>query len=254
MKDQFDKKIKESLRKGTNYPPELKDDIWNKIEQGIAEEPKQIKQRITTIGRKKRWKKIIPIAASILVIFTLLTTEKGSALISQIKEMFVSEKIVTEELEGMEEESNVSLQEGRAGYVIYFDKEKYSMVEVDGKDRIIFNEELSDIYPEVYMEIEQVEHIHPTENAEETLKQVSEVYESINEIIEVAQPKESLMFYAIGGTGGLQWDDPVVRYYFFSNEKGGSFIVKQQFFLEATEGHGVRFDNMLKEFYLIENE
>ncbi|UTW70163.1 hypothetical protein KHA80_05885 [Anaerobacillus sp. HL2] len=41
------------------------------------------------------------------------------------------EKVVVDELEGMEEESNVSLQEGKSGYVIYFDKGMYSMIQVE---------------------------------------------------------------------------------------------------------------------------
>lgn len=257
--ENFDQKIKDRLQEETNYHPSLKEDIWSKIDEELEKEEKKvvtIPERSRKKEKKNGWKKITTIAsiaASLLIVLTLATTETGSAFISHVKDLFVPEKVVVDELEGMEEESNVSLQEGKSGYVIYFDKEMYSMIQVEGKDRIIFNQELSDMYPEVYMEIDQLNE-SPEQLAEKTHQQLKLEYPNVLDIESVKAPIESIVVHAVGGTGGLEWNDPVVRYYFFSNEKGGSFVVKQQYFIEASEGHGARFDHMLKEFYIVENE
>lgn len=41
------------------------------------------------------------------------------------------------------------------------------------------------------------------------------------------------------------------RYEFVQGEEG-SFIITQRYFLEASEGHGVRFDEMLKQFKILD--
>jgi len=64
----------------------------------------------------------------------------------------------------------------------------------------------------------------------------------------VKEPINSIFIYAGGAT---KWNDPVSKYYFVDNTKGGTFVIKQQLFLEAAEGHGVRFDNMVKEFKIV---
>jgi RNA polymerase sigma factor (sigma-70 family) len=40
----------------------------------------------------------------------------------------------------------------------------------------------------------------------------------------------------------------VVKYYLIDNGQGGTFVIEQHYFVEASEGHGARFDNMLKQF------
>ena len=252
MKEKFDQEVKEQLHKGTEYPNHIKEDIWNKIEQRIDNQQNSATEKAKKT-KKSIWFKLSrvgPIAAALLLVVMIFSTETGNAFINNVKELFVPEKVVKEQIEGIESESNVTIQEGN-DYVIYFDQESYSMIKVDGKDRIIFNQELSDIYPDVYMEISQT-YENPQEVVKQIQKQLQSEFVKVSDIMEVQDPLESFMVYAIGGTGGYEWDDPYVRYYVFSNEKEGSFIVQQQFFLEAEEGHGVRFDLMLEEFYLIE--
>ncbi|OIJ12283.1 hypothetical protein BKP35_10785 [Anaerobacillus arseniciselenatis] len=255
-KDNFDKKVKDSFIEGTDYDPKLKDDIWNNIEKEIENEQSEtinVPTRTRAKGKKKRgYRKVgmlASMAASLVLALTLVTTDTGSAFIDQVRQMFEPEKTVTEQIEGIENESDVSLHEGQAGYVIYFDKEMYSMIDVEGKDRIIFNEELPEIYPEVYMEISQTEE-SALNLATKMYEQLQQQYPKVLEVDEVEWPIESFVVHAVGGTGGYEWDDPVVRYYFFSNEQGGSFVVKQKYFLEAGEGHGARFEHMLEQFYM----
>ncbi|WP_100333296.1 hypothetical protein [Bacillus alkalisoli] len=102
-------------------------------------------------------------------------------------------------------------------------------------------------YPEVFMEIRQSE-----KSLEEILTEIQTIvqkeYAIIKEQAIVHTPISATLFEARQGD---EWNDEVVRFYIFPNEKGGTFIIKQQFFFEAYEGHGVRMDNMLKTFELI---
>ncbi|MED4970575.1 RNA polymerase sigma factor [Parageobacillus toebii] len=50
------------------------------------------------------------------------------------------------------------------------------------------------------------------------------------------------------GESGRQWNDEVAKYYLVDNGQGGTFVIEQHYFVEASEGHGARFDNMLKQF------
>lgn len=253
-KENFDEKVKKSLVEGTDYSHRLKEDIWNNIEKEIDSEQKSTLPERAPMKQKKGFKRfgmVASMAATLLFGLAATTTETGSAFIDHVKQFFEPEKVVTEQIEGIDSDSNVTLQEGQAGYVIYFDKENYSMIDVDGKDRIVFNQELSDIYPEVYMEISQVD-AAPSQLATEKFLELNKEYTKVLEIQEVEWPLNSFVVHAVGGTGGYEWDDEVVRYYFFSNEQNGSFVVKQQYFLEAEEGHGARFDYMLEQFHIFD--
>lgn len=79
-------------------------------------------------------------------------------------------------------------------------------------------------------------------------------YPTLLDVRKVELPKPAWEVYAVGGTGGKAWNDEVIRYYVFDNKHGGSFVVKQQYFLEAEEGHGDRFRQILKEFHITGKE
>ncbi len=51
-------------------------------------------------------------------------------------------------------------------------------------------------------------------------------------------------------SNGDAWNDPVERYYLVEDFKGGVIVIQQKLFKEAVEGHGARFDGMLKELYI----
>ncbi|MBM7613813.1 hypothetical protein [Alkaliphilus hydrothermalis] len=195
---------------------------------------------------RKRMFNIGTIAASLLIVF-LAGTAPGHATIERIKDFFLPEKPIVEEIEGMKEEKNVQLQESKYGYVIYFDETVYKLEELEGKDRILPMNQAAN-YPEVYMEIQQVEDKNIETSATEIQKELKDQYEIVMTGEEVLEPVKGILLYAQAGN---EWDDEVLRYYIVDNTQGGSFIIKQQFFVEASEGHGVRFDNMLKEFQIV---
>jgi hypothetical protein len=103
-------------------------------------------------------------------------------------------------------------------------------------------------YPEVSMTIEQIVNKKPSEIAADIEKELKVKFTNVTNKGEVTEPIKGIVIY---GYSGSKWNDPFIKYHIVDNQKGGTFIIKQQYFIEATEGHGTRFDNMLKEFKIV---
>ena len=54
--------------------------------------------------------------------------------------------------------------------------------------------------------------------------------------------------------GGQQWDSPVEVRDYISDEQGGCFRVTSRYYLEAAEGHGVRFAAIVDTFAVIPSQ
>lgn len=122
------------------------------------------------------------------------------------------------------------------------------MIKEDGKDKIVpraaFNKEL----PPVFMEIYQVKDKDPGTVLKQLELQLKTKYSKVNYIGKVQQPLKDLLITA---SSGNKWNDIIEHYYLVDNTQKGSFIIKQHYFLEASEGHGARFYHMLQEFRLV---
>ncbi|MFC6333576.1 hypothetical protein ACFP56_13185 [Paenibacillus septentrionalis] len=251
--DQFEESMKHSLEKHTDSMLKHKEDIWKNIEEELFMTQPSRKTTHTKrkggLGKRIGWIISVAAAASIIGVFT--TTNTGQAFVEQIKQYFEPKKQVQEDIEGMPEEKEIVLQDTKSGYVIYIDEERYKLVEEANRDVIVTKEPLGDIYPEVSMSIEQAENEKPEDAAARLQQQLTEQYATVKEPESVTDPLTATMLSAIDGN---EWDSPVERIYILSNERGGSFIITQKYFLEASEGHGARFHHMLKQFTIVEEE
>lgn len=262
-----DKEIRANLLKNTNDALKKKEEIWGNIEtklaideenprniasemeeKNIEIEPRSSRKKAKKSRKSKGWSTGM-IAAAILLGFFATSTDTGQAVVNNIKEYFAPEKQVVEEIEGMPEEKEVVLKESKSGYIIYIDEERYKLVEEDGIDKIVTKEPLPENYPEVAMEISQVEDKSPEELATSIQEELKNSFETVKEISTVDEPVEGLLVSAIAGN---EWDSRVTQVYIISNEKEGSFVIQQKYFLEAEEGHGARFYHMLNEFKIVE--
>jgi len=250
--DQFDTKMKRSLEQHSDSMLKHKEDIWKNIEEELfMTEP----SRKTThakpkskVGKRIAWIISVAAAASIIGVFT--TTNTGQALVNQIKQYFEPKKQVEEHIEGMPEEKEIVLQDTiKSGYVIYIDEERYKLVEEADRDVIVPAEPLGDIYPEVSMSIEQVEDEAPEAAVARLQKELADNYATVKEAEAVTEPLTATMLSAIDGN---EWNSPVSKVYVLSNDRGGSFIITEKYFLEASEGHGARFHHMLQQFTIVE--
>ena len=102
------------------------------------------------------------------------------------------------------------------------------------------------------MEISQDRDSTPEELAVRFEEELKADFSKVDAAREVTEPVEGIYIHAIDG--GTQWDDEVVNYYLVDNTQGGTFIIKQKYFLEAAEGHGARFYHMLEEFVIVPEE
>ena len=240
MADNNEKKIKEALFKGTEEAADLKDQVWSNIEKEINKKEK--------ISMKKNNKlKYGSIAAAILMVVLFTNVNYVNAAVDKIRSLFEQNKTIEQSLEGTTEPIEVELEVRENDYIIYIDKEYYHLETIDGKDMISPNTK-DDSLPPVLMSIEKITDKSPSQIASETETLLKTKYSNVINHGKVDYPFESLLLTA---TSGDKWDSTVENYYFI-DYKDGTYVITQQYFLEATEGHGERFNTMLKEFKIID--
>lgn len=245
--ENFDEKIKEALYKGAYRPT---NSMLEKNREEIMAKIEEIeKSRLP--GKKFGWNKALGVAAAAIAMAFALSifTQPGQAALEKLKQYFEPEKVVEYEVEGDKENIDTRLQQSEMGYVLYYDQERYKVVEGQGADRIVMKEEFVGI-PEVYMEISQDPNSSAEELAPNLEQELKKDFSKVDPVRRVSEPVESLYIHAIDG--GSKADDPIVDYYLVDNGRGGTFIIKLKYFLEAAEGHGARFRNMLKDFTIVD--
>ena len=241
----FDERLRKELEKKTDADVhELKDEIWNEINNELFE------GRRTEMKRKKRWIPAVFIAAAALVLAFTLQTDPGLALIKGIKDMFTPEKEIIQSIEGQDEPTEVHLNEGKnSEYIIYVDESRYKMINGEDADIITTIEPLPEQYPEVSIKIKQ----HPSDKPEVLVKEIEEElkadFPDLREVETVSDPVEGFWLH---GLTESTWDGKVIDVYVISNGKDGSFVITKKYFLEAAEGHGARFTHMLQSFEIVE--
>jgi hypothetical protein len=246
----FDQEIKDALLKATDASLNLKKDIWEGIESKI--EYYESQKGVKTM-KKSKIKSIftaITLTAAALGIAFFTSTNAGRAAVAKIREILAPEKVIVQDIEGQKEDTKVNLNEG-PGYVIYVDESMYHVVKQDGKDRIVPNVDPGDNLPEVYMEIQRVANKSPQEMAAQLETELKSSFETVENYGIVEDPVESISLHA---RNGLKHDSTIVRYYLVDDKQGGTFVIKQQYFLEAAEGHGARFYHMLREFKIVTSQ
>ena len=242
---QFDERLKKEFTAQTDDDVRaLEVEIWNGIQEELFE------RREPEAKKRKKWIPVVAVIAAALVLAFTLQTDPGSALIKTVKDMFVPEKEIIQNLEGQDEHTNVTLNEGKdSEYVIYVDEERYKMVKGEDADVITTSEPLPDGYPEVSMEIRQF----PTDKPEDLVKEIEEElkidFPELRPMETVTEPVEG---YWLHGLTESVWDGKVIDVYVMSNGKDGSFVITENYFLEAAEGHGARFTHMLQSFEIVD--
>lgn len=189
------------------------------------------------------------VAVAFMAFGIFLAMPAGTAFMKDVKQWFAPEKKVEVEVEGQKEERDQKLhQNEESKYVIYYDQERYKLVQEGGKDVITTKEPLPERYPEVSMTIEQFEGMKPEELIKRLSGELSGKYEDVREVEKVSEPVQG---YSVRALNGKEWDSEVIVVYVVDNQKQGSFAITEKYFLEASEGHGARFHQMLKEFKVL---
>ena len=244
----FDKRIKEDMKNGTNRAAAQKEAVFNAISQRIRKEK-------TNEVRKSTGKRNSMAVAAVAVLAVLALgafTPAGRVLANRLIRLFVPEKPIITEVEGQKEQGTGTLVENTAqpvGYVMYIDAQRYTKQTSGGTD-IIKAKNFPKNYPPVQMEISQT-----TKSAKDTyaalLREVSGKYDKVEGKGEVTSPIKGLYIHAIDNGGG---EAALEKIYVVDNTRGGCFVIRCKLFLEAEEGHGARFLGMLKTFEVVASD
>lgn len=140
-----------------------------------------------------------------------------------------------------------------SGYAIYIDTERYYSVEENDAYYIrpIGAEEGSELVCE--MEIEEMAGISWEEAARTIRNQMCEEQEerkwdSVSGVLHDTDIER--LYFCV--SEGNAWDSAQEEHYFYSMDGQGTYHIVLRYFLEATEGNGVRFHTMLDTFTLVD--
>ena len=114
-------------------------------------------------------------------------------------------------------------------------------------------QELKDFYaslPANEIEIREVPGKEFSACAEEIRNQMSVDWEITEELIWVDRP----LAFTFSVSGGTSWNSPCEVHYFVDNGEQGTFHIVARSYLEAAEGHGMRFTSMIQTFEVVTNE
>lgn len=252
--DKTDKAMIKFLKEETNEASKLKDVTWEHIHDELFS-TKQVKFNKTV----KRTAQIIVAAVAIVMLMIGVSSTTGEAMINNLRDMFVNKKEVEIDIEGEKEQSHVELKTNEElNYIIYVDEERYKLIEGEGSQKIVPKQEWDDEYPEVSMEIVQLENSKSSATVQQVKKEISNLDMEITREKFVSSPLKATMISAIGkddagteGKIGSLGDTPVRNYYITNDEQGQLFLIRVIYFLEAAEGHGSRFYHMLESFEIV---
>lgn len=199
-------------------------------------------------------KVVVPLLAilvvSILVLFLIPETLVRNAVIEKTSDLFAPKKDVIQNIEGQDESLTVDLNKGNnSNYIIYIDEERYTMSKNNVSDVITPLYPVPENYPDVSMEIKQLPDDKPKDYILQLEKELKKDFPELREIETVSEPVSG---YLLHGAAGNEASSRIVHAYVISNAKEGSYVITENYFLEAAEGHGARFSAMLESFEIVE--
>ncbi|MDQ6420730.1 hypothetical protein RB620_14965 [Paenibacillus sp. LHD-117] len=272
----MDQKLKDQLMEQSKYPDDWKEDIWGRLEaqmdreQGDAtsdrtqpmvaerQEPEAKPQRANNMNNKNKHQGMrilkiwVGVAAAAVAITVFLSLPAGTAMMNSVKHWFEPEKKIEIDVEGQKEETNGQVHvDETSDYAIYYDKDRYKLIEGESKDVITTIDPIPEPYPQVSLTIEQNVDVLPEQLAAELAEQLKGQYARVDAVERVTAPVDGYLIHAIDGSDRLS---KVTNVYVVSNKKQGSFILSSAYFLEAAEGHGSRFYHTLEQFEVLEEE
>lgn len=145
---------------------------------------------------------------------------------------------VVQSIEGEESTVLMELVEGSdALYSLYIDP-SYYVFEMDDKEDILKPiENVPDGYPEVSLSFIHV----PNQTPDSVKDDMQQEYRLPLEEKNIQSPVNALSLH---GTSGEDPDSEVVTLYMVEVDEG-TLLITEKYFLEAQEGHGARFEQML---------
>ncbi|WP_325199008.1 hypothetical protein [Oscillibacter sp.] len=136
-------------------------------------------------------------------------------------------------------------QDETVDFLIYVNKELFSIREEDGLYSVRNNNSLPDGFPECGLDILHLSGTSRTEAKTAAEKALAERYTDIKSEELAAALPDSLYLRASAGT---DWNSEQAELWFVGDGQGGTFVLTARYFLEAEEGMGMRFRDMVSSF------
>lgn len=130
------------------------------------------------------------------------------------------------------------------GFVLYVNQESYRCREEDGVYLVEPLLALPSGLPPCRLEIVRRAYVSPQYAAEQAAEELRETYAEVSDIMD----DSSIGGMTVSGGNGTAWDAAQADVYVASDQQGGAYILTARYFTEATEGHGVRFRDMVGTF------
>lgn len=147
-------------------------------------------------------------------------------------------KDIVQSIEGQEVTTPMELVEGSdARYSLYVDKELYTFETARDKDLLTTRDAAPDSYPETTLQFLFIKSKKP----EALVNDLKMEYMIAMEEQRVTSPVDAISLH---GTAGNEPTSEVVTLYLLEMEMG-TLLITEKCFLEAQEGHGARFEQML---------
>ena len=263
-------------------------DILGGVQGKYILEAQQLRAGSKKSHRLRYIQQLAAVIALILMLTVFLNTAPGVAAVEYVKEKITSlietlfpPKKMTINIEGMEYEGDyaadgvepeVTAEAPQPGFAIYYDVDSYTMekegdityirpylksmtreevLKIYGDSLSLLSEEererqiasLMNPQPAPALPDCEIEIVHldiPYEQERAELESQWETTEA------VAGNRITISMYS-----GQEWDSPAEVRDYISDEQGGCFRITSRYYLEAAEGHGVRFAAIVDTFSVI---
>lgn len=133
-------------------------------------------------------------------------------------------------------------------FLIYVNEEQFSIREDHGLYSIRSTSPLPENFPEMGLDILLLSDTAPDAAAAEAEGTLKDCYSEVTSEEMIAVLPGSLYLRAGNGT---DWNSEQAELWFVSDGQGGTFVLASRYFLEAEEGMGMRFRDMVSSFRVI---
>lgn len=144
---------------------------------------------------------------------------------------------------------DLEIQEG-PDFVLYINENLYHGGEENGVYRILPLDPLPADFPTCSLEIVRRPGVPPDKAAEESARWLKADFDQVTDCAAASQV-EGLFLH---GDNGDAWNAEQIDVTFVDDGAGGCFVLTARYFTEATEGHGVRFSDMVGTFQAVTAE
>ncbi len=157
------------------------------------------------------------------------------------------EKINNIIVEGMTEEVNYKGIKSSLGYTIQYDDESLNLTRENKKD--FYRATIDDIKDKVYFTVEHLEKSYDELKNENKDNNIEEVEINGQKAFKVTFIDDVL--FDENNNTTWKWDSDVKKFWYI-DANNGTYLIEEHYFFEATEGWGVRINQMLNTFKIIE--